>query len=395
MKKYLLTAVIPLLLFVMGIGLTFVEIYGNEGSFVSIKTAIPRSQLQFSTSKLKKGDIISGLFISKYNNLGTIAVRFTTHYRINEDSLIFRIRDQDSQKWFYEHTYKTDQFQPNQLFPFGFPIIANSKGRAYVFELESIAGSEENAVSINTQYPIAISSYSLDKHYYSSWLKRSPDGKRHLNTLVLQDTLLFIFNKTISSVTLSGYTTTFLLYLSPIPIYFFWYWLINRLGSQGKEFISKNRIILLVISSLTLTRMFIIKNNADFYNLLIVLSWVGGVIFYNSSQTLKPRSFIARHPSFSLIIPALIIVKALFIKTNPDFITMSIVLLWYTAIVMYKIKNVINIYLSLIFLTITVIFYLVGVSVIAEQAAAWTIVSFGFAVFYDLYSRIRGVYSGK
>ena len=70
-------------------------------------------------------------------------------------------------------------------------------------------------------------------------------------------------------------------------------------------------------------------------------------------------------------------------------------LIWFTAIVIYKFKSEMNIYISLIFLAITVVFYSIGVTVIAEQAAMWTIVSFGFALFYDLYKMIRSDNSEK
>lgn len=389
MRKYIFTAVIPITLFFLGIGLTLTEVYKKEGNFFNIQTAITRSQLQFPLSKIHAGNIVRGTFIAKYNNLGIISVRFTTHFRINEDSLIFRIKNQNSSTWFYQNTYKTDQFQPNQLFPFGFPPFKDSKGKAYVFELESVSGSEDDSVSINTDFPIAMALYSSDKHYYFSWIEQDLVGRRHLNPSVLKDAVIFIVQKTYAIFVLGQYTTTFLLYFTPLPIYIFWYWILKKQTPLAKKFISSHRYLSLTLLGLFLIGLFLIKNNSNYFTTLLILSWIGGIIFYKSSGNTTTKTFISRHSSLSLIAPVLIVIKALFIKINPDFMTLVIVLLWFTAISIYKFKNILNIYLSLIFLGITIVFYSIGVSIIAEQAAAWTIVFFGFTIFYDLYSRIR------
>ena len=68
------------------------------------------SDLKFSqVYEMLKGDYVYGEFYSQYPNLGTVRVRFNTFGRINDDELIFRIKEKSSPGWYYENKYKTDQ----------------------------------------------------------------------------------------------------------------------------------------------------------------------------------------------------------------------------------------------------------------------------------------------
>jgi len=112
---------------------------------------------------LRKGDIFRQIFVANHDNLGQIAIRFQTHLRVNKDELIFRIKEAGSPDWDYQATYKTDQFQPEELFPFGFPQYSNSKGREYVWELESTSGNTVDYVSIGRTRPVSASRYQFNK----------------------------------------------------------------------------------------------------------------------------------------------------------------------------------------------------------------------------------------
>ena len=98
--------------------------------------------------ELFKGDKLSAKFKSDYNNLGIISVLFNTHGRINDDYLLFSIKEVGSDKWYYSNKYKVDQFQDYQYFPFGFPELSNSKGKTYQIEIESLNGTEGNSVQV-------------------------------------------------------------------------------------------------------------------------------------------------------------------------------------------------------------------------------------------------------
>jgi hypothetical protein len=101
-----------------------------------------------STERILKGDIYRQTFVSQSDDLGIVAVRFSNNNRINDDYLIFRIKEENQPEWYYENKYKVDQFQDGQFFTFGFPVITNAYGKTFVFEIESIEGTEENSASV-------------------------------------------------------------------------------------------------------------------------------------------------------------------------------------------------------------------------------------------------------
>ncbi len=116
-----------------------------------------------TSGELVKGEKMQGMFTASDNYLGQVSVRFYNFQRINPDSVIFRIKEQGQGKWYYEGTYKTDQFQPDMLFPFGFPIINDSKGKTYSFEVESLNGIAEHSIGISTVVPLGATLYQYPK----------------------------------------------------------------------------------------------------------------------------------------------------------------------------------------------------------------------------------------
>jgi hypothetical protein len=112
---------------------------------------------------ITRGNTVKNTFRADHNNLGTIAMRFDNHKRINSDWIKFRIREQDKSTWYYEQKYNTDQFNPDYYFTFGFPVIVNSHNKVYEFEIESIQGSIDNSVSLNRNYNHFLAKYSFPK----------------------------------------------------------------------------------------------------------------------------------------------------------------------------------------------------------------------------------------
>jgi hypothetical protein len=100
------------------------------------------------TERILKGDIYRQTFVSQSDDFGIVAVRFSNNNKINDDYLIFRIKEERQPGWYYENKYKVDQFQDGQFFTFGFPKITEANGKSFVFELESTQGTEDNSVSI-------------------------------------------------------------------------------------------------------------------------------------------------------------------------------------------------------------------------------------------------------
>lgn len=134
----------------------------RDKSFTKLqKTYSLSTLLTHKSGELMKGDIVTGKFRAVENNLGIIAIRFQTFDRINSDIFIFRIKEQGSSGWYYENEYESSKFGGYPLFPFGFPIIADSKGKDYYFELESLAGKPTEAVAIKTEEPVIVTTHKF------------------------------------------------------------------------------------------------------------------------------------------------------------------------------------------------------------------------------------------
>ncbi len=140
-----------------GFGLLTLENYYNHPSLN--RSAAPR---------LTAGNIVTGKFRAQYNNLGIVLIRFDTHFRINQDQLEFRIRHDGSSDWIYRNTYKSDQFQPNDFFPFGFPSQVDSVGKDYEFQIESLGGGDDNSVSISKTEPVFAVKYIYGKVFLTN-----------------------------------------------------------------------------------------------------------------------------------------------------------------------------------------------------------------------------------
>ncbi|KKT49547.1 MAG: hypothetical protein UW41_C0005G0050 [Candidatus Collierbacteria bacterium GW2011_GWC2_44_18] len=136
----------------------------QEYSFKNLEGRHDSTVFKFSRSgEMVKGDIATGEFRSSFPNLGIVAVRFYTFYRSNSDILRFRIKEIGQKDWYYSADYKTDQFQQNKLFPFGFPVINESKDKSYAFEIESLSGATGSGVFIHPVFPAMVDHHVFTK----------------------------------------------------------------------------------------------------------------------------------------------------------------------------------------------------------------------------------------
>lgn len=156
--KKLLTASILLLSWVF---LSLIFVYSKTNITVISKTEKDSVLTQTKFTELLKGEKIAGRFTASENYLGQISVRFYNFDRINKDEVDFKLFSADT--LIYEHIYKTDQFLPNGLFPFGFATLPDSKGQSYNFEITSIAGRPEDAITLSSQSPLVATSYQYPK----------------------------------------------------------------------------------------------------------------------------------------------------------------------------------------------------------------------------------------
>lgn len=170
MKKFLLFNTIALFLclfvvVVLSVPYLFSKIspYSSLGFFSVVEEDFKSNFNKNYYNELLKGEKINGTFTTSEDNIGIILVRFYNLGRINSDSVTFRLKEENQKKWYYEHSYKVDQFQPNQYFTFGFPQIPDSRNKKYLFEIESSAGKEGDAVAISKKNPTVAYVYQYSK----------------------------------------------------------------------------------------------------------------------------------------------------------------------------------------------------------------------------------------
>lgn len=181
--------------------------------FYTKKTPLLTLQYNFSKEiltiprqgELLMGDKVIGKFKSQYNFLGIIEVRFHTYEKVSNDYYTFRLKEVGNKDWYYENIYKAKQFGGYPLFPFGFPIINNSKGRQYYFELESIKGKNGRAVGINITEPVVVVKHSYNKSYLV-------DHKDELLAILLKKSKEILFERN----TLYFFTGVYFLLIIPL-----------------------------------------------------------------------------------------------------------------------------------------------------------------------------------
>lgn len=157
-KKYF-KLILILIMFILG---TVISLFTYSENFsILFSPHNKNSIVDFQNTELLKRQKIRGEFVAKENNLGIVAVRFNTFNRINEDSVVFSIKQKNLNSWHYQNKYKVDQFQPEDFFTFGFPVINNSKDKVYQFEIESTSGKIGNAVALSSKEPVFLSKYQF------------------------------------------------------------------------------------------------------------------------------------------------------------------------------------------------------------------------------------------
>jgi hypothetical protein len=162
-NKVVLWIITPIFLLIFWVFLSYQYIASKTGVSVLTYSAKTSDHISLKTKELLKGEKIEGQFVADDNHLGIIAVRFETYSRINKDSVTFRIKEKGSKNWLYEHSYLVDQFQDDKYFTFGMPIVDNSFGRIYQFEIESMCGKSKDAIALSKIEPFYVTKYKFPK----------------------------------------------------------------------------------------------------------------------------------------------------------------------------------------------------------------------------------------
>lgn len=259
MFKYLKKIALTITLTVVALFIWFtVSLFVNpQESFTVLLSFFNKDNIiSAPKGELLKGEKIIGSFKAQYGNLGIVSLRFNTYVHINQDKVIFRIKQVGSNNWYYQNDYKVDQFQPNQLFTFGFPLIHASKGKSYVFEVESESGKHKNAVALDTTNPVFVAKYQYTKSEIA----------RNAVTLVK-----YYFLKLSNAFQDVRFYYNSLLYTFPIISITLWY--IYSLVKKGKQK-QLPRTIPYVVAILMIVESFLSFNLDMGYKTGILLMWL-------------------------------------------------------------------------------------------------------------------------
>jgi len=164
MTKLLYFFLIPAGLLAFWIYFSIMEVHDTDQVYLQLTSEYNSDMLHpRDFTEILAGRIITGEFVAPYDNLGIVGLRFWNFYRLNDDFLIFRLKEQGSHRWYYQSRHKVDQFQPHDYFVFGFPPIGPSAGKTYEFEIESESGRPGNAVGISPIEPAVVVKYKISR----------------------------------------------------------------------------------------------------------------------------------------------------------------------------------------------------------------------------------------
>lgn len=144
-------------------------VYYREVSYSTLQYRHPITEVQFpKDNELLPGDTVHGEFIARDNNLGALGISVTTFNRLNNTAIAFRLREKGRTDWYCYNTYFTDRFPNDELYPFGFPVIKDSAGKTYEFEIFAGSGEAGNAIGILKNTKFFVSRYTFDKTFLLS-----------------------------------------------------------------------------------------------------------------------------------------------------------------------------------------------------------------------------------
>lgn len=183
----------------------------NTYSFATIVYQYSHKQLiHYPKNKLLKGESIHGEFTARDDYLGMITLRFKDYVKHDyneEDNIRFQIKEKGTADWYYVGDYKSGAIENQLQFPFGFPVIEQSNGKTYEFEIISLDGNNNNAVELNSVHPQFTSVHKFTR----SAIVSNP-----------QFALKFMLRKISTSFIDIDFLLSSTLYLVPLFIYVFW-----------------------------------------------------------------------------------------------------------------------------------------------------------------------------
>jgi len=87
---------------------------------------------------LEAGAVYQNSFIANSDNFGALDLKFDTSRSSEQKYLIFRLKADGAEDWYYQNRYDVADFYNNAFYPFGFPPISDTLGKKFIYEVELI-----------------------------------------------------------------------------------------------------------------------------------------------------------------------------------------------------------------------------------------------------------------
>lgn len=240
--KLLFYFIIPLGLFAFWI---FFPIIVNKN--ISFSTVVVNEQSS-AVKQLESGRRLVSEFKAKENNLGMILLGINVYSNNENDLLSFKIREKTSNQWQYTNSYNARLISGDNLFPIGFPVIKNSKGKQYLIELD--AG--KNDIDLNNKG--FITGYKFTKADILS-------DKTLLFAIVARKVLLNFEN--------SNFFLSNIIYLTPLFLY-----VLIFLSSPYWKSINFRKLIVLILGLFIIQDIFLIPDQSLGILLILFFTWI-------------------------------------------------------------------------------------------------------------------------
>lgn len=254
---------IPIFLVLVWLSLTMIQIILNDESLTIVKDTYSSKELGTTNIRpILKGEKRTLEFVANNDNLGIITINFNTYDRYNEDYLVFRIKESGATDFHYEAEYYTKEFTSLTKYPFGFPVIEDSKGKTYQVELESQQGTPTSSVALNPKQSLLSASYQFDKNSILN------SKEYAINFLLIK-----FFNS------LQNYYLVFTssIYIYPLIFYFIWMYLDNKIHSKKKL----KLFFLVFLITAIIVDIFFIARSFDLVFLIVSSLFIAVSILYD------------------------------------------------------------------------------------------------------------------
>ena len=251
----------PTLLALIWLLLTVLQIISNDGS----PSVITQKYSKNYFSSISNEPILAGEqrifeFIATHDNLGYVSINFDIVAKGREDYINLKIYEKELKNIIKEETTFAGAFQGLNFYPFGFPIIPDSKGNVYAVTITSKYGTIENHVAIKDAKSIFSASYQYDK----SQVLTNPQYLINFAVAKAQNSL----------------QNNYLLFTSSVflyPLIFYMLWLVAENKIKTKSLLKNPIIAILGIS--VITDIFFVDTGFDLVFLIITIIWAF-VLFY-------------------------------------------------------------------------------------------------------------------